>query len=382
MPADSSPQSPDSSNWIDLEAALEEELACIKSGFVPPDLQKVSEAQSAARAAADRASIPNGKFFSKLHDNELWGLCLSGGGIRSATFALGILQGLAVVKLLPRFHYLSTVSGGGYIGSWLSSWASRHPRGIDGVVDDLNKAADGKKIEADPLWYLRSYTSYLNPRLGLFSADTWTLVSTYLRNLLLNWLVLVPLFWALVMTPKIGLSLARMLPSDVVTGYLFQHRLLAAQGALVLGCLGLLIGMTYIFAALAEKLSGAVTMRAGPGGPVKVKTQGQFIVFCLVPIMSAALMLPLAWAWYPPAALPHGLMWEIPLVGVVLRFLASSSSFGLAWMRGRLESRRWSPPPGIAVASLGRTSRLVDRDDLLSRNRAIGRKASGRAAVR
>lgn len=46
-------------------------------------------------------------------------LCLSGGGIRSATFCLGVLQWLAQKDRLKDFHYLSTVSGGGYIGSWL-----------------------------------------------------------------------------------------------------------------------------------------------------------------------------------------------------------------------------------------------------------------------
>jgi hypothetical protein len=44
-------------------------------------------------------------------------LCLSGGGIRSAAFGLGIIQGLAQRGLLGEFHYLSTVSGGGYIAS-------------------------------------------------------------------------------------------------------------------------------------------------------------------------------------------------------------------------------------------------------------------------
>jgi hypothetical protein len=47
----------------------------------------------------------------------LMGLAFSGGGIRSATFNLGILQGLAKLGLLRKFNYLSTVSGGGYIGS-------------------------------------------------------------------------------------------------------------------------------------------------------------------------------------------------------------------------------------------------------------------------
>ncbi|HZU31180.1 MAG TPA: hypothetical protein VFB79_08705, partial [Candidatus Angelobacter sp.] len=39
-------------------------------------------------------------------------LCISGGGIRSATFALGALQGLAQLGILEKFDYLSTVSGG------------------------------------------------------------------------------------------------------------------------------------------------------------------------------------------------------------------------------------------------------------------------------
>src|SRR4029434_5745535 len=52
-------------------------------------------------------------------------LCFSGGGIRSATFGLGVLQALARSGLLPRFDYLSTVSGGGYLGSWLSAWIYR-----------------------------------------------------------------------------------------------------------------------------------------------------------------------------------------------------------------------------------------------------------------
>ena len=61
------------------------------------------------------------------------GLCLSGGGIRSATFGLGVLQSLAKLQLLDKFDYLSTVSGGGYIGSWLTAWMHRHPRGLEGV---------------------------------------------------------------------------------------------------------------------------------------------------------------------------------------------------------------------------------------------------------
>jgi hypothetical protein len=56
---------------------------------------------------------------------ESVGLAFSGGGIRSATFNLGFLQGMASLRLLKRFDYLSTVSGGGYIGAWFAAWVRR-----------------------------------------------------------------------------------------------------------------------------------------------------------------------------------------------------------------------------------------------------------------
>ena len=49
------------------------------------------------------------------------GLALSGGGIRSATFCLGVVQSLARRHLLKGIDYISTVSGGGYAGSFLGS---------------------------------------------------------------------------------------------------------------------------------------------------------------------------------------------------------------------------------------------------------------------
>src|SRR5208283_3964938 len=59
---------------------------------------------------------------------DLIGLSFSGGGIRSATFNLGVIQAFAKDRLLRHVDYLSTVSGGGYIGSWLSSWAYHRSR--------------------------------------------------------------------------------------------------------------------------------------------------------------------------------------------------------------------------------------------------------------
>src|ERR1700674_3397057 len=56
---------------------------------------------------------------------NLVGLAFSGGGIRSATFGLRVLEGLKQFGLLKKIDYLSTVSGGGYIGAWLSANCKR-----------------------------------------------------------------------------------------------------------------------------------------------------------------------------------------------------------------------------------------------------------------
>jgi predicted acylesterase/phospholipase RssA len=114
---------------------------------------------------------------------EFLGLAFSGGGIRSATFNLGVLQALAELRLLKDFDYLSTVSGGGYIGSWLSAWI--HRAGVDTVERALS-IRDHPSEEPKEVTFLRSYSNYLTPRTGIFSTDTLAAVATYLRNLILN----------------------------------------------------------------------------------------------------------------------------------------------------------------------------------------------------
>src|SRR5690348_6222574 len=82
-------------------------------------------------------------------------LCLSGGGIRSATFALGVIQGLAERGVLSTFDYLSTVSGGGYVGGWLTAWKQR-ANGIDKVIPQLCRDAPAiPEGSPDPIEHLR-----------------------------------------------------------------------------------------------------------------------------------------------------------------------------------------------------------------------------------
>src|SRR5262245_36058531 len=132
-------------------------------------------------------------------------LCISGGGIRSATFGLGAIQGLADHGLLGQFDYLSTVSGGGYIGGWLTAWVNR-ANGIDNGIPILRSDSPPAELgDPDPIQHLREYNSYLSPRRGAFSEDLWTLIATVLRNILLNWMVLIPLLMAIVLLPRLYL---------------------------------------------------------------------------------------------------------------------------------------------------------------------------------
>ncbi len=123
---------------------------------------------------------------------NLKGICFSGGGIRSATFNLGVLQGLASLDKLGSFDYLSTVSGGGYIHSFLASWISRDRLDkVQRLLQPLPSKHAERTLWPEPLRWLRRYSNYLTPQVGLFTADTWVTFAIWLRNALLNQIVLI-----------------------------------------------------------------------------------------------------------------------------------------------------------------------------------------------
>jgi len=222
-------------------------------------------------------------------------LCLSGGGIRSAVFSLGVLQGLARRGLLEKFDYLSTVSGGGYMGSLLSAWIHRHPRGIDGVSDELAGRSEVSALapEPAPLSYLRSYSNYLSPRLGLFSADAWTLASTYVRNLYLHWLTLIPLLISVLLVPRLYIIVLRWAPDRELGS------LVAVPPWLPSALPHLRIWHAGLFLAGSLLMSAAITFIGlhRPSGRRRT-SQAMFLVFCLAPLVTSAEALTIFWAWY------------------------------------------------------------------------------------
>ena len=133
--------------------------------------------------AADVLRVERERHLHKGADEPLVGLALSGGGIRSATFGLGVLQALTALRLFERLDYISTVSGGGYLGGWLQANLARGR-----AAEALSTNGNGQ--EPREVRFLRRFSNYLTPKLGLFSGDTWAAVGVSLRNLLLNFTIL------------------------------------------------------------------------------------------------------------------------------------------------------------------------------------------------
>jgi hypothetical protein len=120
-------------------------------------------------------------------DHQLVGLALSGGGIRSAATGLGVLQALAASEMLAHVDYLSTVSGGGLVGSTMSSVLnsadtspenSRFPLGFEPGVP-----------ERPAVRYLRNHRRYLAPA-GVL--DMLRLPATLLRGMIDILALLIP----------------------------------------------------------------------------------------------------------------------------------------------------------------------------------------------
>ncbi|MGP0088913.1 MAG: patatin-like phospholipase family protein [Xanthobacteraceae bacterium] len=159
---------------------------------------------------------PDDDLYQELAKLDSAALCLSGGGIRSAAFALGVVQALAThprskraapvaqadQSLLTNFHFLSTVSGGGYVGSWLSAWRLWEPQ-FSNIWKSLIKPKGDVSEGGSPVSWLRSYTNYLTPKIGTVSPDTWAPIALALRNFLLTSLVILPPFFALILLLKI-----------------------------------------------------------------------------------------------------------------------------------------------------------------------------------
>ncbi len=137
-------------------------------------------------------------------ENNLYGIALSGGGMRSAVFSLGVCQSLARHGLLAPADYLSTASGGGYFGASLQALcaedlpypgldgldcsAGRFPFATASTVETGAEPGEVHAVETPAMWHVRKYARLLGNAVGIFDAATWATVGRYMASLLLLWL--------------------------------------------------------------------------------------------------------------------------------------------------------------------------------------------------
>ena len=187
-------------------------------------------------------------------------LAISGGGIRSASFALGVMQALVRGGALSKVHYLSTVSGGGYIGSSLT-WFLRQglgtgkPAGMTEADFPFGAAQrqhsfDGAAKRNELLDYIRQHGAYLTPTPGL---NLSSFVAVVLRamsvSLTVYFALLTGLTWGL---KKLGLFAPPPPALQPAFGFAPNAMLLAA----------LLLAVGFVFASV---LFAVLTRFAGQG---------------------------------------------------------------------------------------------------------------------
>jgi hypothetical protein len=283
-PAEGPREPPDDARFA---AVLRNELERIRSDIVPPEHGTLQQLYG----AISRAEPP------------LSALCLSGGGIRSAAFALGVLQTLARYGVLGKFDYLSTVSGGGYIGSFLTAW--RHQASNDkSVVEGLDRgrAADG--AEAPQIAGLRADSNYLTPKLGVLSADTWTVVALVVRNLVLNWVVFLPFFMGVLLIPWLCKHAFDTLDHS------------PGEPWLVVGLVATCVGLG--FASYGRRRSEGVWL-----------TDQRFALMVLCPIVVAAMGFSAAAAAFQH---PDAREWWLPVNRMPMAAIAGAGCYAVAWL--------------------------------------------------
>ena len=146
---------------------------------------------------------------------NLTGLALSGGGIRSAAFCLGALQALNEARVLERIDYLSTVSGGGYIGCSLSAALEKSdppgqfPFGVNDVED-----------ETPSMQHVRDYSNYLFPN---GATDVLDNLAIYVRGLVANFILIMPIIlFAAVLTILFNPTIHSLIEPDFA-GYKLRN---------------------------------------------------------------------------------------------------------------------------------------------------------------
>ncbi|SAK87102.1 Patatin-like phospholipase [Caballeronia hypogeia] len=239
--------------------------------------------------------------------NNLTGLAISGGGIRSATFALGVVQALASRDKMKYFDYLSTVSGGGYLGSslvWLTSQygnkkfsmdQSNFPYGTASPAETDPAKRRGSVDQEQQLTYLRQHGKYLAPGEGI---DLVSGVGVLLRGIALNalvWFPLAALLCWILMTVRSGPNWPSWMAEwlgwiPTLLSFMFPKGF-RPNGYTAIASVGACAVLVFLIYALVYSFMTCVT---GPNTKWRYKTRREFESVIRYPLWVFAACVPLA----------------------------------------------------------------------------------------
>src|SRR5947209_2395025 len=201
-------QGPEVLSPSQLQAAFLPLKFGLDEGIALPDGRRSLEVSINADEATE---VSIRREFAQLTPDRLdaIGLALSGGGIRSATFCLGVVQVLAERGLMKHFDYLSTVSGGGYTGSFISSVI-----GSGGSFEELAKPYGP---DTDAVRHVRQNAKFLS---AVDLKRRWIMITGTLSGMIMNWIApLCPLSFVAWLCTYLGPAMPPEIWSKAAIGF-------------------------------------------------------------------------------------------------------------------------------------------------------------------
>ncbi len=192
----------------------------------------------------ERLYIFEGDESAAVNKKSLIGLAISGGGIRSASFGLGVMQALVQRGVLEKVDYLSTVSGGGYIGSSLTWFLNQglpdgKPTGTNESNFPFGGKGEGGRLGRDRnliLDFIRQHGNYLNPGYGI---NLTSLIAVLLRSMFVSLFVYLTMITIVMIALKVSdvftsLNLISILDIKILNSYNLNILLWTAISLLVI----------------------------------------------------------------------------------------------------------------------------------------------------
>ncbi|MDO7836200.1 patatin-like phospholipase family protein [Sphingobium sp. HBC34] len=287
-------------------------------------------------------------------DKNVAGLALSGGGIRSATFSLGFLQALSARGCIPNIDYLSTVSGGSYIGSFFGAlFVTSKARGD--TPDAVTRPDfDPKKPLQSPLGTeavrrLRDSGRYLTPA---GTSDAFFGASVVMRNWVALQLAIGPTvllaFWILC-TAQLELKTMGLFDHGVLKNWKPSVNIILGIGCMAALALVLGRGAAY-WLTRRDWIPGARWKRVT--GNFYFWGIGLFIAFMSAPWWASQWLL----AWVPAPGLPSAFAAAVATIALLSHVGAEAAHGGIVYSR---------TPPNASPAEIAEQRRRDQRNPRL-----------------